>query len=586
MVLVLLIHLACIYSAEHFADESFYPATPLRLINGDSLISDDWHVTQFSSLFLYLPVRFWLAVKGSTEGIILFLRYFYLVIHTAVSVVIYTFFRKHRYWAIGAALIFYTQVPLRFLSANYHSLLALFLLFFTISLYVIYKKENNLAYVLAGFFYGCCCVCNPFECFVFVIYAIACIIWYFNTKKYEKLNKYFNKKAFLKFSSGLCIAAFICIIFFFATGGTIDGVLTNIPNLLTDGSHDIFLSPLEAFRNKFLLTVEHFNTISFNLPFLLPLFYTILLVDKKRRKTSHCLLYLTLSLLLGIFYMVGVFVSSLSSSRCLAMSLPFAIISTTCYILTQNKNKPLFYCMWLPGLIANFIQYLASDLHLSTLWVLTISNIAGVFFLKDFINEFKADRVKGEQSVKSNSNKHHYCRNLICFGLCIQLLFQGLIYCAGKTINVKEYIKLEKGPYAGLMLEEENYNKNIDIMKDLDTIKLRTSPDDPVLIISEFTWMYLYIDRPFATYSPWQPYPESKRLRIYYAKHPEKTPKYIYVCWYFIPTGVSSGHKVDKAIAKDYADGLARMLSCEYEELSSGFLLKVLGDIYGVVIDV
>jgi hypothetical protein len=587
MIAGLLLHLACIYSADHFADESLYPTVPLRLINGDSLVSDEWHLTQFVSLFLYAPVRIWMQIKGSTEGIILFLRYFYLVIHTSVSIGIYAFFRKNKLWAVAGAMMFYTQVPLRFLSANYHSLLALFLLLLTITLLTIYKKNNILLYIIAGFLYGCCCVCNPFECMLFGVYIIVCIICHTKLVKYKKklstlsqedalkiterislCEKFFGTKAFFKFFSGLCIAAIISIVFFIGTGGTISELFENIPYLLEDGGHDIFNSPIEAFVEKIGLTIKHFNTISLNLPFLLPIFFFVLLIDKKRKNHNHKLCYVIISFFLAIFYTVGVLIGALGSSRCLAMSLPFAIISAVCYILTENKNKKLFYCMWLPGLIANGIQYLASDLHLSTLWVLTISNIAGVFFIKDFIAEFRQD-----ENISKNLSK--VCQGLICTGICLQLVFQCGIYLIGRTVNIKEYTEIQRGPYAGLLLDKNTYGRSNSIMDDLDIIKSRTNPDDPVLIISEFSWMYLYIDRPFATYSAWQPFVELGRLRTYYRENPEKTPKYVYVGNVFIPSSVSSGHKINQTRAEDYAKEIMQLFDCDCEYLPNGVLLTV-----------
>ncbi|MBO5944213.1 MAG: hypothetical protein J6Q50_02825 [Clostridia bacterium] len=587
MIAGLLMHLACLYSADHFADESLYPTVPLRLINSDSLVSDEWHLTQFVSLFLYIPVRVWMQLKGTTEGIILFLRYFYLVIHTSVSIGIYAFFRKNKLWAVVGAMMFYTQVPLRFLSANYHSLLALFLLFLTIALLTLYKKNNILLYIVAGFFYGCCCVCNPFECMLFGVYIIVCIIWHTKLVKYKRklstlsqedaleiterislCEKFFGTKAFFKFFIGLCVAATISIAFFFVTGGTLIELLENIPYLLEDKGHDIFNSPIEAFVEKIGLTIKHFNTISLNLPFLLPIFFFVLLNDKKRKNLSHKLCYVIISFSLAIFYTVGVLIGALGNSRCLAISLPFAIISTVCYILTENKNKKLFYCMWLPGLIANVIQYLASDLHLSTMWVLTISNIAGVFFLKDFITEIKLNE-------KSTKNLRKVCQGLLCVGICLQLVFQCCIYLIGRTVDVNKYIELQRGPYAGLLLKEENYNRNNSIMDDLDIIKSRTNPNDPVLIISEFSWMYLYIDRPFATYSAWQPFVELGRLRTYYRENPQKTPKYVYIGNVFIPTSVSAGHKINQTRAEDFAKEIMQLFNCEREDLSNGILLTV-----------
>ncbi len=78
MLLVFIMHLLCVFGTDHatLGDESFYPSISLRLINGESLVQHEWELTQFSSLFLYLPVCFWVAIKGSAEGIILFQDFF------------------------------------------------------------------------------------------------------------------------------------------------------------------------------------------------------------------------------------------------------------------------------------------------------------------------------------------------------------------------------------------------------------------------------------------------------------------------------------------------------------------------------
>ena len=605
MIGVLIVHLLCIIGPDHFADESFFPSVPIRLINGESLVSDDWHVTQFASIFTYVPVRFWLAVKGSTEGIILFLRFFYLAVHTTVSVGIYAFFRKYKLWAVAAAVMYYSQVPLRFMSANYHSLLVLFLLLLTIALLLINREDKLKLYLFAGFCYGCCCICNPFECLVFPVYIIACLIWCFkpeaalikrrknnknkkNKKRYNKKNKteelpqinkndhicnrYLGKAAFVKFSTGLLIAVVTSVAFFFITNGSLNALVENIPNMLNDGSHDIFESPIGAFVEKIEITFGFINDICFGLPWLLPLFYFALLVDKKRQNTKHKTFYIVLSFALSIFFFVGVVVGALNSSRCLAITLPFAIASTVCYVLTENKNKKLFYCMWLPSAIATFVQYLASDMHLSVMWALTIGNIAGIFFIKDFISENAELKAKlGRRKIRDSAR---LCSRLVCGIICAQFIFQCGLYVIGRIPGFNS-IKLEKGPYKGIYVTEDSFRKNNGIMNDLDAIKVRSSADDPVLIISEFSWMYLYIDRPFATYSAWQPFLEEERLKVYYDINPQKRPKYIYIGFATIPRSVMDGHGHNVERAEGYADTLKQMFSCDEEKLSNGILLTV-----------
>ncbi|MBQ8765922.1 MAG: hypothetical protein IJZ16_03885, partial [Clostridia bacterium] len=53
---VLLLHIFFVNIYPYSNDETFYPIVPFRMLNGESLIQYEWNLTQFSSLFNYLPV--------------------------------------------------------------------------------------------------------------------------------------------------------------------------------------------------------------------------------------------------------------------------------------------------------------------------------------------------------------------------------------------------------------------------------------------------------------------------------------------------------------------------------------------------
>ena len=57
------------------ADEAFYPTIAYRLTQGDRLLVDEWHMSQLSSVLLYLPVLLFTRLTGGTAGIYLALRY-------------------------------------------------------------------------------------------------------------------------------------------------------------------------------------------------------------------------------------------------------------------------------------------------------------------------------------------------------------------------------------------------------------------------------------------------------------------------------------------------------------------------------
>ena len=47
------------------ADEAFYPTIAYRLTQGDRLLVDEWHMSQLSSVLLYLPVLLFTRLTGS-----------------------------------------------------------------------------------------------------------------------------------------------------------------------------------------------------------------------------------------------------------------------------------------------------------------------------------------------------------------------------------------------------------------------------------------------------------------------------------------------------------------------------------------
>ncbi len=100
-------HLLVLFSPHFLFDETFYLTIPYRLVNGDSLLRDEWHLSQFSSVFSYLPVLLWVRLTGSADGVVLFMRFVYLFLHTCCAAAVYATFRDENYRAIPAAMLFY-----------------------------------------------------------------------------------------------------------------------------------------------------------------------------------------------------------------------------------------------------------------------------------------------------------------------------------------------------------------------------------------------------------------------------------------------------------------------------------------------
>ncbi len=591
----MLLHVFFLFIVPYFHDETHYATVPFRIVNGDSLIQHEWHLTQFASLFSYLPVRIWTAIKGSADGMFIFLRCVYLSIHTTVAVTIYRCFKQYGKWAIMASMMFYVQITYRIQAISYQSMFVVSLLLFTLCLLSVYQKQSTLSYIFAGVCFGCCCVCNPLFCFAFVIYLIGCALWTkrqdimesiinrkvsHTEKKSKKLTKrqkreqkqqlignfpsienytcFFNKEAVLRFSFGILIVAVIALVFFFSTGGTIDSVFDNMENLLGSSEYDIISN---SGSSKLGQTVEYFSAANLGMPWILPIIFIVLLFDGKRRNNTHRLAYLTATIIWSIIFMFAVLKSA--EFKLFAVSLPFFVFSIVCYLLTEKKNKTLFYCMTVPCSIAAFIHYLAADTHLAAIGVvLAVSNVAGVFFTMDLWNETRL--VTGNDSESTDSKKNFGLgRTIIIVSFCIQMLFYGTFYMYGQ-IPIQGATKSTSGPYWGLYMSEEQYDHYNKSISDLNYIKSISREKDPVLLVTYENWMYLHLDRPIATYTTWyRGSLDIDLLKAYYKENPKKRPKYIYI----------ESPNFNSQTIQYTMDLLDEMLDFTRQDLSNGVLL-------------
>lgn len=596
-----------LFSFPYSHDETFYLTIPFRLINGDSLIKDEWHLTQFSSFFSYLPNLLWIKLTGSTEGIVVFMRCVYLFIQIVLAVVIYCFFRKYKLWAVVAAVLFFTQFVSIIQQISYHSMFVCFLLLLALSIISIYENRQTCSYIFAGLFYGLCCICNPFFCLAFILYLISCVMWKYRkqlsegffklieiienyikqktsspAKKVSKKKKskrvkptkasiflqnienyncFFAAKSVGYAFCGLFIVAIVAVIFFFATGGTVSTIFENIENIFASSEYQT-----SRWFDKFIYAHTWFNDLVHNKGFLLPILFIVLLVDKKRTTITHRYVYIILSFLLSVVYFIDIF--SRVTDDIYFFEFPLLIFSLVSYIITKNKNQTLFFCMWLPCALASVFQLLASASILSAMNVVLIaSNTAGVFFIADLFKEMKSERkaIQQKQTVS-----FEFLRYILCIALSFQLLghlsfFQIALYTPSSTV------KAETGPYLGIQMTEEQAEDYAKTITDLNLIKERISPYSPVYVASWQNWMYLHLERPIGAYtSYYYGEPDIDTLYAYYQQSPEHIPEYIYLPSRDYFNNVYYEYSTEKNL-----ELFSELFEFDIEELPNGTLLKL-----------
>ena len=156
-------------------DEAFYLTTAHRLSLGDIFIQDEWHLSQLSG-FLVLPiVSLYRLIMGSTEGILLTMRFLYVILHAAVSVFIYRKLKNYGYLSVFAAILYFIFTPYDIMALSYNTM-ALELLVLTGILISTENKEKKLPFILSGLTFAGAVLCCPYLAAVYLIYVICVIV--------------------------------------------------------------------------------------------------------------------------------------------------------------------------------------------------------------------------------------------------------------------------------------------------------------------------------------------------------------------------------------------------------------------------
>lgn len=599
LVSVAVYHIINAFGTVNWEDESFYLTIPYRLISGDSLVSDEWHLSQFSSIFLYLPVKVYMAVRGSADGIIFASRLLFICIHAAVSCVVYIAFRKHGIGAVFAGVTYFMFAPMSVFSVNYNSLCLTFLVLSAITLMKASWRRTAPAFLLCGAFYAMAVINNPVIVIIYIIYTataaafaltkyvrqqlpknrkgkktsrISRLVADFYTGATEICENAADKKAFLLITAGISCIAFIAIIYFYKAGGTLRSVFANTPMLLKDPEHDYFREG----GVSFLRIGELFKTFFENYPWQFPFFIVILLacVCDFRRKLSP-VWFSAGAALFAVFTMKSM--SLFNSSRdtvIIASMLPLFVFGSICFACIQDRAALLKITafIYIPGILCSLCAYAASNMKLTALcFGYALADIACCIYIA----------AAAKQLIPGKAVKPPVKTGIAAFFvIVVAATFVVQVYCEGRTtfhsqyIYSDDYITIEKGPYAKLKIDSSS-DKNIGIiMSDIDKIKEQADADSRILITGNMPWAYIYAGMRVGAPTCWQSATYIDRLNEYYAMNPDNIPDYVYVTAFSFPD-----YSYELYSAKRQADYLCEYFNCKAEKTRGGYILKTGGTI-------
>lgn len=508
-------------------DEAFYLTVPQRFNMGDALIKDEWHLSQLSGFLLMPFVWLFTTITGSTEGIILAARVLYIIFHATVSIVIYSRIRKYGYVSVFASVLYFIYTPYDIMAMSYNTM---GLDFVTLAGVIMgtasYKKKLPL--IVSGVAFAAAVLCCPYLAVAYILYGICVLIHTFIKNKETKFilkSELFAGKTFLFFSIGIFALAAVFLVFAL-TRVSIKEIFNYLPYLMTDPEHpQIALGTRFGMYFKSIYNCHsHFKIALFSYLVMI----VVMIIDRKRK--SHRSIYLIVTTAIVIFCYV-LLLPQLTYSTYNAIMFPLIFIGITSYILCENKPKPLFASLFVPGIIYSFAICFSSNQYFYVIsMVITASNIASYVFLAQLLREMKTTQDNIEYAVWVKRGSFLF----VAFMIFLQGAFQITVkaeHCfweSGNTSNLTAQIK--NGPAKGIYTNVNNCNIYEQIYSDLQYYK--NKQDDKILFLTSKTWCYLAVDFPYGTLSAWisGEKPSSvERLKTYYRVNYEEIPKYIYI---------------------------------------------------------
>lgn len=483
-------------------DESFYISMTHRLSQGDNLILDEWHPTQFYSPLLLPFYNLFSFVMSSNQGIILYYRVLTLLFSAFVCWLFFCEMKRlyNASFSFCAAIILLLFARANIAGASYYKLCGTFVI---LAYTLIIKSErkvkpaNYILRILTGMIISFAVLCQPYLA-VFVI--LAGIVGF--VKKDTRLK-------ILQICLGIIVTAGWYILSFLSKG-TINDYLLGIKYVLSDPQHQFsFISWLYA------MATSHINANSIIAICLVICLtgYVVWNYKKKRilPRTFFCFqcLVLCLSIIKPLVKIHNVPCYSYLGSFAIA-SFPFFLY------LTLQKKTSCTIALYYIGIILAISFSLGSNTGYDAM--LTGYHISAAAMILE-IGTLQALVLKNQNTGNKKLLRLIVNKNSAIVLSCILVLFTGVQKTFGfyRDAPIRQMTeRIEQGPAAGLLTTEQHAEEYNSIYNTINSQINDSDNENTKLICSKLLpWVYLCSDIRCGATSTWVS-PVSSQMLIDY----------------------------------------------------------------------
>lgn len=517
-------------------DEAFYLTVAKRLLQGDSPITEEWHVSQLSGLLLLPVMGIYLAINPSCEGMILHFRLIYVIFQIICSSVLFLRLRKTCAWgALVGSLIFMIYAPFNIMALSYNSMGIGFFALSTV-LFATRPEDKvrgriaikNLFYdILTGILFAAAVLCCPYLAALFFIYAAAVAV-IFLLKRIPSSGRLIRIEVSLPALFGITVGIFAAALAFFVflfSRATLSHVIDAVPMILGDPEH---LSIPFVYTVKFF-----FGYISTSNMFAAPCFILTLLLAltaciDRHSPTRRFVCFIAAAAVTAV-YAAGF--ADTTIVNCVMM--PMNLLGFVSFFLLEKRPSRLFYLVFLPTFFYSYaISASSNQCFLVVSSVFSVGTVVSICFIALLIGEFCSSA-----AIKTWAKP--ICAIAALLPLCLVTVV--MIKLRADTTfwdNDTKYLnaRIGYGINRGIITTDYMKSENERLLR--DTEEIRSLGSGNVLYFSTETGLYLADAKRNSSFSSWisignQTSAEVTaalvRLADYYRLNPDKRPDYVYV---------------------------------------------------------
>ena len=499
---ILLILLGVLFTRCFFSfcqtDESFYAALANRFWIGEKPVCDEWSRGQFY-VPLFLPFYgVYRILRGTTAGVILYLRVLYLGFSFFTALKLFFLVRretKSRICALAIAAVILLFSRANISGVSYYNLCMLCgISGFCSSVCAMSKvgAHRRIQLIWAGILFASSVLCNPYLAPVFLLVAMCTLT----------MKKCRRDACSVILGIGI-LAVLFCIWLLFSAG--LSGVIRNIHHIMENTEQ-------RSVSENLCSAVIHMGMLLKFVAIPALLMTALCFIKGKRTDTvDHCFpgyllaqtVLLTITSLRTIHGICGV------------VLLPLTVIAFPTAVRAVRQKQDLeAVILYVLGLLFAGTYAIASNTGEDASVVgFCISGAASIWLCWNML---------------AHSRRTHYRPAAVIIPAVIVLLTS--MFCQ-RMLGVyrdaplsKLDTRLTQGPGKGLYTTSEHAEQYEAICDALSTFSENTS-EGKILYTKNLPWAYLMTECGYATSSPWRTYTED--LEIYYDVHPENRPDYI-----------------------------------------------------------